>query len=221
MGRFFKIFVVFGLSMGLLALGFMFLDTERANNAAKKPESGHKTVAQVEADAYQQQIAKFQREFPTLKKTMPNLRWFDDQVSGEGADALETIDLVTPFGPCISMAGLAVNPKGYDLLFTEDMFDPKRPSKFIGGPSLNRADAVHTAEEYCHQWYVTESNNPASPARARPLWFTPDPEAVPLPASPGEGQGNPAEPNEEAAPVERIDPSRTPAPIERSPPSPN
>jgi hypothetical protein len=203
MSRFFKIFVVFGLLMGLLGLGLMFFDNAPTTDTAKKPDSAGKTVAQLEADAYQQQLMKFQREFPKLKETMPNLRWFDDQVGGEGADAMESVDLVTPFGPCISMVGLAVNPKGYDLLFSEDMFDLKRPSKFIGSPSLNRADAVRTAEEYCHQWYVTESNNPASPARNRPLWFTPDLEVAPLPASTGESLGNSTEGSEQAAPIER------------------
>jgi hypothetical protein len=210
MGRFFKIFVVFGLLMGLLALGFMFLDTDRANNAAKKPQSARKTVAQVEADAYQQQIAKFQREFPTLKKTMPNLRWFDDQVLyGEGADAVENVDLVTPFGPCISMtAGHAT----YSLQFFDNAFDLKQPSKLIGNYS-NRANAMQTAEEYCHQWYVTESNNPASAVRARPLWFAPDPEVVPLPAPTGDSPGNSTEPAEQDAPIERTNPPQTPAPI--------
>jgi hypothetical protein len=72
-------------------------------NSANDSTGTPKTAAQVMLDGYRDDLSRFQKQFPTLEKPIPNLRWFDDHV--EGADAQEDVELVTPFGPCISMIG--------------------------------------------------------------------------------------------------------------------
>src|ERR1700761_202646 len=100
-----KVFLVFGLLMGLLGLGIMFLSSSPASITTNKTKNSEKAAAQVAEDAYRDDMAKFKQEFPSLKKTVPNLRWFDDDAGGKGTDAVESVYLVTPFGPCILMAG--------------------------------------------------------------------------------------------------------------------
>jgi len=46
---------------------------------------------QVMLDGYRDDLSRFQKQFPTDEKPIPNLRWFDDHV--EGADAQEDVEL--------------------------------------------------------------------------------------------------------------------------------
>lgn len=227
MRSFLKVFAVFGFLMGLLGFGLTFLGSSTGNGTpheAKSEAGGAPKQEEVGANSsdavteirksYEAYKTDFNRKFSTFEKPLANLRWYPVELPN-GSDHQEMSDLVTPYGPCATVFGNTAYGYEVDAI---DPYQPTGPPRLLGSrPS--RASAVQTAEDYCQQWYVTESTNPASPSRTRPLWFTPDPEVAPLPSSTGERQENSTYPSEQAAPIERSEPSQAPATIERRPPS--
>jgi len=116
----------------------------------------------------------FRKAFPTLDKSLPNLRWFQDQIEGE--DAQESASLITPYGGCIDLVGN--RSAGYSLLFDGNYYHAPHEKGTIVGVYQDRLTAIHAAEDYCHRWYLTERNEPPNVARDSHIWFAPESEAT-------------------------------------------
>jgi hypothetical protein len=174
-------------------------------NSANDSTGTPKTAAQVMLDGYRDDLSRFQKQFPTLEKPIPNLRWFDDHV--EGADAQEDVELVTPFGPCILMIGNT--PAGYSLQFLDSPYIPNESGRLLGSYP-KRATAIQAAEEYCKQWYISESSKPANAARDEHLWFTPDTQVATSTVQTNDVPESSDDPDAQpAAPIERREPTQT------------
>ncbi len=116
---------------------------------------------------------EFQKAFPALDKSMPNLRWFEDQIGG---DSQESASLITPYGECMLLTGNS--SAGYSLLFGGNYYHAPHEKGKILGSYQGRLTAIHAAEDYCHRWYLAERSKPPNVARDSHIWFTPEDEAI-------------------------------------------
>lgn len=222
MGSFLRVFGCISFLVMVLIVGVILFSHETPEVASNQsnledpqaaaPLPSPKESKDALAAAMESGRINFQQSFATLNKTMPNLRWSDDQI--DASDSQESATLVTPYGPCIDMAGN--NSAGYGLLFVGNYYhDPHGKGTFLDGMYQDRLTAIHVAEDYCHKWYIAERNNPPNLARDSHMWFAPEEDTASSIAQ------VPAAPVSTSAPgdaSQTLDSNPTPAPIVRQAP---